>query len=265
MTTNPLPPVSSVPYVATVFEELEQIPWSELVAKPRRPSRWALVAGALLIALGVFVVRSREPSIELPEAVGHETSEAAPAQPPAVSAEPTVMVSEADLQASDGSAELLALGAAVIEVRMTSTPNHYVEWAVAEGLTPLGSGRWSVQVAYQVLVAGPDGPIRTSIRRLSVPIEVSQGRAGRAGPLHLAAYDPAPSVDVWAMEATPVTPAMAEAVHALFAEWGDVTVVSAGTHAGLVRVLVDTGGMEVSVWFDGETRLPSVPVPGTVP
>lgn len=244
-------------YVRGVFEELEQIPWSELVAKPRRPGRWAIVAVAIAVGLALLVVRFRTPSTlaDVPVAAVPETIPIDPIE------EPSVMVSEADLQASSGSGELLALGAAVVEIRATSTPLHYVEWAVAEGLTPLGNDRWSVQVAFQVLTSGPGGPERSAIRRVDVPIQVVEGRAGRAGPLHLSSYEPALVVDEWDVQETPVTPAMTETVLPQFEGWSDVALDSAGTHEGLVRVMVDTGAMMIAVWLDGETALSAVPAP----
>ncbi len=172
-----------------------------------------------------------------------------------------MMLSEADLQASAGSEELVALGGAVVEVRSTSSSSHYVEWAVAEGVTPLGSDRWVVRVAFQVLTPGPDGPERSEIRRVDVPVEVLEGRWRRIGPLALSTYVAAPHDDAWSAEQIPVTTEIANAVLPLFAAWGDVEIDSAERVDGLTRVRVDTGGMRVAVWLDGTNQLSSVPLP----
>lgn len=257
--TDPLPDGQRVSYGRRVFEELEQIPWSQLVSKPKRPKPWAIVVlvGLVVAAVAVARFRASSPAEETAVVAVPEVSPSVP-----VERGPEMMLSEADLQASEGSGELMALGAAVVEVRATSSPSHYVEWAVAEELTPLGGGTWSVRVAFQVLVPGPDGPVRSTIRRVDVPIAVVDGRSRRVGPLNLSSYEEAaPAGDMWALEPTPLTSALRDAVAPLFADWGEVELESAGTAEGLTRIIVDTGGMSVSVWLDETNLLPRLPVP----
>lgn len=244
-----------------MFEELEQIPWSELVSKPRRPAPWAVALLVGLVVGGIVWFRFGLPPVEAPAAATAPPRSAL--TPPVDIAEPgeAVMVSEADLRADDEPSELLAMGAAVVEIRALSSTRHYVEWAVADNVTALGDGIWAVRVAFQVLVPGPDGAERSAVRRVEVPMQIVDGIARRSGPMSLSVHEPGPAVDLWETRPVPVTTRMIDTVEELFAEWNIEEVESAGSFGGATRVLVRTAGMTISLWLDEVDRPMAVPIP----
>lgn len=247
-------------YLRCVFEELEQIPWSELARTPRRPSPRAIVAVVVVVAASVLLVRARTVPEPLPvEPVAQVPGQAASSAGGEPSPDP---VSEADLRAPDESGELLALGTAVVEVRRLSTADHYVEWATAEDVTPLGGGLWSVRVAFQILsTAVPSGPERSAVRRLDVPVLVEGDRAHVAGPMSVSLYQPAPATDAWDLTTEAPSPDLAAVAVAAFGDWADVAITEAGRNGDVWRVMVEADGWPLAVWLRNGDVLPGVPAP----
>jgi hypothetical protein len=172
----------------TDFEELEQIPWAALAAKPADPrARYGAIGATILLvvaAIAWLVVRT-EPSTAMPAAITTSSPPVtalpqgatdAPLPAPTTTA---AVYSEADLMLIDISAEermatmhaiwlvrdlLTVDGDAVVTARIdrllptavrSDTPS-YVEWAEAFAVASPEPGRYRVEVVYRLLT-GDDG------------------------------------------------------------------------------------------------------------
>lgn len=248
-----------------MFEELEQIPWSELMKPPKRPGPWAVAAlGVVLVAVvAVLATRSRPVPVAMESATPSTTT-----SPPVefdLSVPPDDrLLTEADLRAGD-THELLVLGAAVMEVRSTSTDDNYVEWALAESLTSLGADLWSVRVAFQRLVLDDSGPNRPPVRRVLVPIRVVDGVAGPAGPMSPARSEPVATLDAWTLDRGEVPASVATAAREYLADWaaGPTVVTGGGRVADLWRIDVEVDGVRLAVWIGPNGAVDGLPLPAS--
>lgn len=244
-----------------MFEELEQIPWSELVKPQKRPGPWALAAVGLALVVVVVLVATRSRPVAAPVIDSSTTTTAAAASFDVGPTEEPALLTEADLRAGE-SHELLVLGTAVIHVRSVSRDDHYVEWAVAEALTNLGRDLWSVEVAYQPLVPGGAGPTRLPVRRVLVPIRVTGHVAGLAGPLTPIRAETAPATDVWGIGPGVPPHDVEQAALEAFAQWGDDVVLGdAGRADDLWRVEAVVDGITMAVWIGPDGQIDGLPLP----
>jgi len=266
---NPLSTDLFLSYVRTVFEELEQIPWSELLQRPRRPSPW--VVGALTVALGVLLIgltvtRRPEPvdpgggggRVESGLQVDEGTAGASPGLADAV-----MTVSEEDLRAADSSDELVALTSAEVLLREAWSDAVYIEWAAPEDLTVLEPGLWSVRVAVQTIVVDQAGnPDRSEIQRLLVPVRVEEGVATLAGPISPVSHPVGTVRDAWTLEPAEVGTELASLVGSDLYGWSIASIEDVGSVGDLTRAEVQTiEGLVLAVWITDGRVLEYLPIP----
>ncbi|MGI9586187.1 MAG: hypothetical protein ACR2N7_11415 [Acidimicrobiia bacterium] len=193
-------------------EELEEIPWSSLIADAEDgvDRRWYFVAGAIGVAIIVFLgYRILAPSDGQPMLVQQPadpivaTTLSAPPHTP----EPTLVVAEADLVAdsepvpqavamraewfvtdfftTDGSEETTAsireaLVPALAHVELPHDAEvldatTFVEWARSYGVEAVGDGSYAVIVAYRAIASSADGFVRLPVRAVSVVVTDADG------------------------------------------------------------------------------------------
>ncbi|NIA25733.1 MAG: hypothetical protein GWP04_09225 [Gammaproteobacteria bacterium] len=263
-------------------EQLESIPWSELVAQQRPFPRWvAYVASGVLAfaALGVVVARALPSGAQATtEVVPSVTSTASPVAStvvPTVVSTPVPLYSEADLMALvPGSQEQLAAVRAEWFVRdyfgsggrpdevlgvVAALPDgaeiptgggtgvSYVEWARSAEIRTVGPDLFRATVVFGML-AGPDAQslTRLPVRAVHVVIDV---RDGKASVVDLPSPAPIPAdaeVALWPEEEEELPRSVLTVVEEEAGGWGsDPKVISAVRAAGGWRVVVtvaDTAG-----------------------
>ena len=249
-----------------VFEELEQIPWSELLQRPRRPSPW--VIAALTVAAGVLIVgftMTRDPGPSDPIGGGEvvATDSAADMSGLAAPPEAVLSVSEEDLRVANTAEELIALSSAELFLRETVSDVLYIEWAAPAGLTLLESGLWSVQVAMQSIVVDADGtPNRSDVRHVLVPVRVSAGQASLAGPISPTSPPTSAREDAWSLEPVDVNTELESVVLGDVYGWTIVSIEESEVMGELIRVVGRTvEGLDLAVWVSGGRVLDALPVP----
>jgi hypothetical protein len=192
-------------------EELEEIPWSSLIAHTEGgvDRRWYAVAGVVGVAVLVFLgFRIIAPSggQPLPQQLTTQdvaTTIALVADVPL----PTLVVAEADLVAAsepvplgvamraewfvtdffttDGSSETTASIRAALVPALADTelphdaevppPETFVEWARSYGVESLGDGSYSVVVAFRAIMSSDEGFVRLPVRAVSVVVAETDG------------------------------------------------------------------------------------------
>jgi hypothetical protein len=200
-------------------EELEEIPWSSLVAHAEDgvDRRWYFVAGVVGVAivafLGLRVIAPSGGQPVPPQLAATAEVTTTTASGGSVSS-PTLVVAEADLvgdvpalplpvtaraewfvtdfYTTDGSAETLAsVRAALIpDLAGVELPHDadeplsetFVEWARSYDVEDLGDGSYAVVVAFRTIAASVDGFVRLPVRAVSVVVVETDG-AGAIGTL----------------------------------------------------------------------------------
>ncbi|MGH8937342.1 MAG: hypothetical protein ACRDXD_13950 [Acidimicrobiia bacterium] len=265
-------------------EEVEFIPWSDLVARHQESRPWLayLVAGAVVAAaLGAVGARA----VWRPEATATPTSASAVAEevpaPPPVTTLP--LYSEADLLAGSDdrdhqwaatraewfvtdyfTADAEPGGSTAVRAALPEggplppfpqdDPGgglSYVEWARAFRVERLGEGLFRVAVAYRALGAPAEGAFRRLPVR-AVEVVVAVGPDGASAVTDLPAPAPLPA-DLepggWPAEGAPAPPAVLEAALAQASEWGESPEVLSSTGAGAGwRVVVSVADSAGTRW-----------------
>lgn len=262
-------------------EEVEFIPWSDLVARHQDSRPWVayLVAGAVVsAALGAVVART----VWRPEAPATSTSPSSVAvEAPAPLPVTTVsLYSEADLLAGSDdrdrqwaatraewfvtdyfTADAEPGGSTAVRAALPeggafpSFPQDdpaaglsYVEWARAFRVEPLGEGLFRVAVAYRALGARAEGAFRRLPVR-AVEVVVAVGAEGATAVTDLPAPAALPA-DLepggWPAEGAPAPPGVLEIALAEASAWGESPEVLSSTAAGtgwrVVVAVADAAG-----------------------
>ncbi|HEY5579485.1 MAG TPA: hypothetical protein VIL12_07360 [Acidimicrobiia bacterium] len=200
-------------------EQMERIPWAELVAQPRIRRPWVAYAVIGSVVLGAaWMLGTRSPQV--PPTATLPDIEAAPVtapEPLITPTEPEVVAplySEADLMAvgpvtdpqsvlaraewfvldyftNDGDEvhraevfDVLPEGVDIVAPSMPAEPYSYVAWARALGVSEADPGIFEVLVAYRQL-ASADGARYTSLPVRAVTVRVGTGPAGESFVLDL--------------------------------------------------------------------------------
>ena len=188
------------------FEELEQIPWAALAAKPADPrARYAAIAVGVVIVIGVLAWITMRQGDSPPALISAETTApaSAPLPPTAVTvAAPTTaapaataVYSEADLMlidveeekrlatmhaewlvrdylTMDGDPDVAARVAALLPDVERSGSSSYVEWVETFAVDSAEPGQYRVEVVYRVLLGGEEGFVREPAGALAVSLAI---------------------------------------------------------------------------------------------
>jgi len=250
-------------------EQVEQIPWSELLAEEQRSRPWlgyVGVAAVAAVALG-FIVSQLFQSGPGPATVPVSTAVVAPA--PTVALPSPAIYSEADLLAAlpdqesaaavtraewfvadyftvDGEADRAAqVGAGLAGV---AAPNptglgvSYVEWARAVRVEPLGDHRYRVTVAYRTL-SGEGTFTRNPVQAVAVTVTADSAGGTIVEDLPSPAVLPAPPEVRPSLQPPVEVKLAAEVEQVALAEatrWGvDPRIVAATESDGRQRVVIE--------------------------
>ncbi|GBE23034.1 MAG TPA: hypothetical protein ENH00_06830 [Actinobacteria bacterium] len=266
-------------------EQLESIPWSELVVQQRPFPRWvAYVASGVLAmaALGVVVARALPSGAQAPSeaamSVVSTTPPVAPTVVPTVVSTTVPLYSEADLMALvPGSQEQLAAVRAEGFVRdyfgsggrpdqvlgvVAALPDgaevpagdggvSYVEWASVFRVEPLGDSLYRVGVVFRML-AGPDTSTLNRLDPSAVDVVVQVDTEGGAGVVDLPMPTELPGTSkaaVWPDPDEDVPATVVTAAKTQAAAWGsDPEVVAAMRGDTGWRVVVLVADMAGNRW-----------------
>lgn len=198
-------------------EELEEIPWSSLVAHAEDgvDRRWYFAAGVVGVAIVAFLgLRVIAPTggQPIPPQLASGAEVTTTAVPGELVPSPTLVVAEAELIAdlpprplavtaraewfvtdfytTDGSTETavsvraaLVSGLADVELPHDAeapSSEMFVEWARSYDVEDLGDGSYAVVVAFRTIASSPEGFVRLPVRAVSVVVLDADG-AGAIG------------------------------------------------------------------------------------
>lgn len=257
-------------------EELEQIPWADLMseAEPEDRTRRALylIAGAVgSMVLGIMVARSWWAPSPAPAPVTPGTTAIALGEEPAISIPTLPLYSEADLMADppdplaraaitraewfvtdyftsdfepNGSADVrsaLPTGPMPVFPQDDGEGISYVEWARAYDVAEAGDGAYRVSVAFRMLAAPPDrGFSRQPVRAVAILVAVTDDGGTTVLDLPSPVRLPAgPEPVPWPDGVDDPPPAVLDEATGLAGLWGiEPRVVSAHPVDGGWRVVV---------------------------
>lgn len=273
--------------IADPTEQVEQIPWSELLAEEQRSRPWlGYVAVALVAALALgFIVSQLFGRSTEPEAAAVSTAAVNPASTvvlpsPAIYSEADLLAALPDQEAAaavsraewfvtdyftvDGEADRsVQVDAGLAEVPAadpTGAGVSYVEWARAVRAEPLGDHRFRVTVAFRTL-SGEGTYTRNPVRAVAVTIATDSAGGTIVEDLPSPAQLPPPPQGAESGLALAETQLSAAAEQSALAEatgWGaDPRIVAANESAGRQRVVIevtDASGWRwpLVIWMTGD-------------